>query len=97
MKKYEIHLPLSCVSGEPIGQEQIKHARDEVLAVFGSFAVPNRRAWRYDGSRYIEIMKIEVVTRDTVTTKRLKGLKNRLEESLHQSDVLITSHDVQVI
>ena len=97
MRKYEIHLPLNSSDGEPIEQERLKSARDELLAVFGTFSVPNRRTWKYDGSRHVKIMKIEVVTTDKVAAKRLKDLKSHLEKSLQQSDILITTHVIQVI
>lgn len=97
MRQYEIHLPLSYDDGEPIEQAKIRRVRDELVAVFGSFAVPNRRAWRYDGVGYVEIMKIEVVTTDKITRKRLKTLEEHLKESLQQTDILITTHGIQVI
>jgi hypothetical protein len=97
MTKYEIHLPLNYTDGERIEKERIKSARDELLAVFGSFAVPNRRTWKYDGSRYVKILKIEVVTPQKVVAKRLKDLKSHLEETLQLSDILVTAHAIQVI
>ncbi len=45
MRKYEIHLPLNYRDGEPIEQEKIKRVREELLAAFGSFAVPDRRTY----------------------------------------------------
>jgi len=98
MTKCDIHLPLSYSNGEPIEQEKIKRVREELVAAFGSFAVPYRRTWRYDGVKYVEIMKIEIITTgDRVIKKRLKDFKERLKESLRQIDILITTQDVQVI
>src|SRR5438128_2591234 len=97
MRKYEIDLPLSYCDGEPIEQEKIKSIHDELLAVFGSFVVPDRKTWKYDGVRYVEIMKVEVVTTEKIAKKRLTDLRKRLEEFLQQSDILITNHVVQVI
>jgi len=98
MRKYEIHLPLNYSDGQPIGHEKIKRVREELLAMFGSFAVPYRRSWKYDGARYVEIVKIEVITPgDKVAKKRFREFKERLKESLQQSDILITAHGIQVI
>ena len=77
MRKYEIQLPLSYNDGEPIEQEKIKSAQDELVHVFGSFAVPDRKTFKYDGVRCVEIMKFEIVTADNrVPKKFLKGFKN---------------------
>src|ERR1700730_3420786 len=98
MKKCEIHLPLNYSNGEPIEQEKIKCVRDELVAAFGTFAVPNRKTWKYDGVRYVEIMKFEIITTgDQVIKKRLKDFKEHLMASLRQIDILITTQDVQVI
>src|ERR1700686_4335025 len=98
MRKYEIHLPLNYGDGEPIEQEKIKRVREELIAEFGSFAVPERRTWKYDGARYVEIMKIEIITTDDkVVKKRLAEFKERLKESLQLSDILITAHSIQAI
>jgi hypothetical protein len=98
MRKCEIHLPLNYSNGEPIEQEKIKRVRDELVAVFGSFAVPKRRAWKYDGARYVEVMRIEAITTgEKVTKKRLTEFKERFKESLRHIDVLITTHGIQVI
>ena len=98
MRRYEIHLPLSYSDGRPIEQEKIRRVHEELIGVFGSFAVPDRKAWRYDGVEYVEIVKIEIVTTgDRVTKKRLKDLKERLKESLQQIDILITTHGIQTV
>jgi hypothetical protein len=96
MRKYEIHLPLSYEDGKPIERAKIKRACDELVASFGSFAVPRRRAWKYDGVKYIEIMKIEILTaEDKIPTKLLKDFRKRLKESFRQTDILITTHRIQ--
>ena len=96
MRKYEIHLPLSYRDGEPIEQEKISRVHKDLAAVFGSFAVPDRGAWRYDGMKCVEIVKIEIITTgDKVPKKRLKDLKERLKEFLQQSDILIMTHGIQ--
>ena len=65
--------------------------------MFGSFLVPYRRAWKYDGAKYIEIVKIEIITTsDKVPKKRLKDFKEHLKESFQQSDILIMTHSIQV-
>ena len=98
MTKYEIHLPLSYDDGEPIQQEKIRLVHEELVAVFGSFAVPDRRAWKYDGVKYVEIVKIEIITTgDKVPKKRLKDFKKRFNEPLQQIDILITTHGIQPI
>ncbi|SRR6266536_3377889 len=98
MRKYEIHLPLSYNDGQPIEQEKIRSVRDELVKVFGSFTVPDRKTWKYDGAGCVEIMKVEIVKADDkVPTKSLKDLKELLKESLQQADILITSHGIQVI
>jgi len=98
MRKYEIHLPLSYSDGEPIEREKIDCVREELLAEFGSFAEPYRRAWKYDGVKYTEIVKVEIVTtNDAVPKKFLKDFKERLKESLQQVDVLITTHQIQTV
>jgi hypothetical protein len=97
MRKYEIHLPLNYTDGEPIEQEKIKRVRDELLAVFGSFAVPNRKAWKYYSAGYVEIIRLEIVTTNDKVPKRfLKDLKERLKESFRQTDILITTHRIQI-
>jgi hypothetical protein len=96
MREYEIHFPLSYGNGEPIEQEKIRRVGDELVAAFGSFAVPTRKAWKYDGVRYVEIMRLEIVTTDdTVPKKFLKRFKQRLKESFQQNDILITTHRIQ--
>jgi len=98
MWKYEIHLPTNYSDGQPIEHETIRRVREELLATFGSFTVPYRRAWKYDGVKYVEILKIEVVTTgNKITKKRLKDFKESLKESLRQSDVLITAQGIQRI
>lgn len=98
MRKYEIHLPLSYSDGQPIEHEKIRRVHEELIAVFGSFAVPDQRAWKYDGVKYVEIVKIEIITTgDKAPKKRLKDFKERLRESLQQDDILITSHDIQAV
>ena len=96
MRKYEIHLPLSYSDGQPIEREKIRRVHEKLVAVFGSFAVPDRSAWKYDGVKYVEIVKIEIITTgDEVPKKRLKDLKERLKESLQQIDILIMTHGIQ--
>lgn len=98
MTKYEIHLPLSYSDGDMIEEEKIRCVREEIVDVFGSFTVPDRRAWKYDGVECVEIVKIEIITTsEKVTKKRLKDFKERLKESLQQIDILITSHDIQPV
>lgn len=98
MKKCEIHLPLHYCDGEPIEQEKIGRVRDELVAAFGSFGVPNRRTWKYDGSGYVEIMKVEIIATDDKVTKRLlKEFKERFKQSLRQVDILITTQDIRII
>jgi hypothetical protein len=96
MTKYEIHLPLSYSDGRSIEHEKISRVLDEFIAVFGLFAEPSLRAWKYDGVKYVEIVKIEIITiADKVPKKRLKDFKERLKESLQQSDILITTQSIQ--
>jgi hypothetical protein len=98
MRKYEFHLPLNYGDGQPIEQEKIRRAHKDLADVLGSFAVPDRRAWKYDGVKYLEIVKIEIITiGDKVPTKRLKDFKERVKESLQQIDILITTHSIQGI
>jgi hypothetical protein len=96
MRKYEIHLPLSYIDGKPIEQEKMRRVREELIAIFGSFLVPNRRAWKYDGTRCIEMVRFEIITNvDKVPMQRLKEFKDRQKESLQQSDILIMTHGIQ--
>jgi hypothetical protein len=96
MRKYEIHLPLTYCDGKPIEPEKMRRVREELVAIFGSFLVPYRRAWKYDGAKYIEIVKIEILTTsDKVSKKLLKDFKERLKESFRQDDILITTHRIQ--
>ena len=98
MRKYDIHLPLHYSDGEPIEQEKIRRVREELVAAFGTFAVPDRKTWKYDGVKYVEIMKIEIITTgDKATTKRFKELKERLKKSLRQVDILITTSRIQEV
>ena len=98
MKKCDIHLPLNYRNGKPIEQKKIQRARDELIATFGSFAVPDRRTWKYDGVKYVEVVKFEIITTgDRVTKKRLTNLKESLNQSFRQVDILITSYDIQVV
>jgi hypothetical protein len=98
MNKCDIHLPLNYGDGEPIEQEKIQCVRDELIARFGSFAVPDRRAWKYDGVKYVEMVKFEIITTgDKLTKKRLKEFKERLEESVLRVDILITTYGIQVV
>lgn len=98
LSEHTIHLPLNYSDGEPIEPEKIRLVREDLFALFGSFVVPYRRAWKYDGRRYVEIMKIEILTTgDMVAGKLLAELKERLKESLQQVDILITTRDIQVI
>ena len=98
MRKCDIHLPLNYRDGEPIEQEKIGRVREELIAAFGSFAVPDRRAWKYDGVKYVEIMRFEIITTDDkVTPERLKEFKKRLKESLRRVDILITTYRIQAV
>jgi hypothetical protein len=98
MRKYEIHLPLNYSNGEPIEQDKIKRVRDELVAAFGTFAVPDRKTWKYDGVKYVEIMRFEIITTgDKVTKQFLKDFKERLKESFRQIDILITTHRIQTV
>src|SRR5216684_100416 len=98
MRQYEIHLPLSYDDGEPIEQEKIKRVRDELVNVFGSFTVPDRKTWKYDGVRCVEILRLEIVTTDDKVPKKfLKDFKERLKETFRQIDILITTDGIQVI
>jgi hypothetical protein len=97
MRKYEIHLPLNYSDGKPIEQAKMRRVSEELIVIFGSFLVPYRRAWKYDGAKYIEIVKIEIITTsDKVPKKRLRDFKERLKEFLQQSDILILTHGIQV-
>ena len=96
MRKYEIHLPLIYSDGTPVEQEKMRCVREELVAIFGSFLVPYRRAWKYDGAKYIEIVKIEIITTsDKVPKKRLNDFKQHLKESFQQNDILIMTHGVR--
>src|ERR1700730_13057869 len=98
MKKCDIHLQLNYRNGKQIEQKKIQRARDELIATFGSFAVPDRRTWKYDGVKYVEVVKFEIITTgDRVTKKRLTNLKESLNQSFRQVDILITSYDIQVV
>ncbi len=98
IRKCEIHLPLNYSDGEPIEQEKIRRVSEELVAAFGSFTVPYRRSWRYDGLGRVEIMRIEIITtEDKITKKLLKDFKERLKDSLRQIDILITTRGIQVI
>ena len=91
-------MPLSYDDGEPIEQEKIKRVRDELVNVFGSFTVPDRKAWKYDGIRCVEIVKLEIVTtNDMVPKKYLKDLKEHLKATFRQIDILITTHRIQTV
>ena len=97
MRKYEIHLPLTYSDGRPVEQEKMRCVREELVAIFGSFLVPYRRAWKNNGAKYIEIVKIEIITTsDKVRKKRLTDFKELLKESFQQNDILIMTHGVQV-
>jgi hypothetical protein len=97
MRKYEIHLPLNYSDGQPIEQEKIKSVRDELVNVFGSFTVPDKKTWRYDGAGCVEIMRLEIVTADDrVPKKYLTAFKERLKESFRQTNILITTHRIQL-
>ena len=95
MRKYEIHLPLTYKDGRPIEQDKMKRVSDDLVAVFGSFLVPYRRAWKYDGAKYLEIVKFEILTSEKVPKKLVRDLKERVKESLRQDDILITTHRIQ--
>jgi hypothetical protein len=98
MRKYEIHLPLNYSDGEPIEQEKISRVRDELVNAFGSFVVPDRKTWKYDGVRYVEILRLEIVTTDDKLPKKfLKDFKERLKETFRQIDILITTHRIQTV
>lgn len=96
MRKYEIYLPLNYSDGEPIEQVKIKSVRDELVNVFGSFTVPDRKTWKYDGAGCIEIMRLEIVTADDrVPGEFLSDFKERLKQSFRQTDILIITYTIQ--
>ena len=96
MRKYEIHLPLTYNDAKPIEQEKLLRVREELISMFGSFLAPYQSSWKYDGAKYIEIVKIEIVTTDDkVPRKRLRDFKERLKKSLEQNDILIMTHALQ--
>jgi hypothetical protein len=98
MRKYEIHLPLTYSNGEPIEQAKIRRVREELVAAFGTFAVPDRKTWKYDGVKCVEIMRFEIITTDDNSPKQfLKDFKERLKESFRQIDILITTHRIQTV
>ncbi len=98
MRKYDIHLPLSYSDGEPIEQEKISRVRDELVNAFGSFVVPDRKTWKYDGVRDVEILRLEIVTTDDKVPKKfLKDFKELLKETFRQIDILITTHRIQTV
>lgn len=83
--------------GNPIEPAKMRRVSEDLIAIFGSFLVPYRRAWRYDGAKYIEIAKIEILTTvDRIPQQQLKDFKEHLKESLQQDDILIMTHGVQV-
>lgn len=87
---------MTYTDGKPIEQEKMRRVREELIAEFGSFLVPNRRAWKCDGTNSIEIVKIEIITNvDKVQRRRLKDFKKRLKESLQQTDILIMTHFIE--
>ena len=68
---------------KPIEQEKIERFSKEVLDTFASFAQPDRKTLRYDGTACTEILRIEVITAgDSVQKRRLRELKERLKEFL---------------
>lgn len=96
MRKYEIQLPLNYRDGKPIEREKIRRVHEELLATLGSFTLPDRTTWKYDGVEYVEIVQIEIVTtNDKVPKKLLSEFKERVKESFRQTDILITTHLVQ--
>lgn len=98
MRQHTIHLPLRYSDGEPIEPEEIKRVRQDVIALFGSFVVPYRKAWKYDGVQFVEVIKIEILTTDDkIAKKRLGELKERLKKTLQLVDILITTNRIQVI
>jgi len=98
MRKYEVHLPLNYSDGKPIEKEKIQSVGDELIKVFGSFTVPDRKTWKYDGAGCVEIMRLEIVTADDrVPKKFLNDLKERLKESFRRPDILITTHTVKTV
>jgi hypothetical protein len=98
MRKYEIHLPLSYNDGEPIEEEKIRSAQDELIRLFGSLAVSDRKTWKYDGAGCIEVVKLEIVTADDKVPRTfLKDFKERVKESFRQSDILITTLQIQTL
>src|SRR5438128_11655023 len=98
MRKCEIHLPLNYSDGQPIEQEKIRSVRDELVKVFGSFTVPDRKTWKYDGAGCVEIMRLEIVATDDKLPKQfLTDFKERFKESLQGVDILITTHQIQTL
>lgn len=98
MRKYEIHLPLTYGNGEPIEQAKIRRVRQELVATFGTFAVPDRKTWKYDGVKCVEIMRFEIITSDDKVPKKfLRDFKERLTESFRQIDILITTQSIQAL
>lgn len=97
MRKYKIQLPLHDSDRAPIEQEKFSYLCNELVTVFGSFAVPNRRTWKYDGVEYVQMMELEIVTTDDkVPMKFLKGFKKSLRESF-RTDIFISTYSVQTI
>ena len=97
MWKYEIQLQLNYSSGKPIKQAMLKRVHDELVAAFGSYAVPQQRAWSYKSVGCTEVLKIEIIAADSrVTWKRLKQFKEHPNNFLPQG-ILITTHELEVI
>lgn len=97
MRKYEIHLPLNYSDGQPIERGKMRRVREELLRVFGSYLVPDERSWKYGAGIATETVKIEVVTSAKLSKILLKNLKERLQELLRQSDILIMVRSIQRI
>jgi hypothetical protein len=51
VREHTIHLPLNYSDGEPIEPEKIKRVREDLIAFFASFVVPNEKSWRNEGVR----------------------------------------------
>jgi hypothetical protein len=104
MREYKIYLPLKYNDGAPIEEEKFRNIKLDLVTRFGAITVsslsaPYQGTWKYGGVEFLDdIITIEVVASDNRATKKFfKDLKERLKKELHQIDILITTHGIQVI
>ena len=99
MKEYDLYVPLTLNTGEPVSDELVTHVKKQLLDQFGGltdFRHRNEGTWRMGNIVYRdEILILRVLAEDPHHAREMLGkVKEYLQHALHQRDILVIERDV---